>query len=159
MHFVLSSPKWIDRFLSTNHLHTFANSLFKTFSISVMSLCWYKKLVPPAYRYAWPIDRAHGVSFIYSKNNKPYNMNPWGTPQLMVPASEFIHFLMKQKKFSCSEKTETIAWSTKTMHFILSNKTLWYKMLQAFWRSIKIIPVCFPFSGPFKILWFNRECM
>ena len=30
MHVILSSPKWIDSLISTNHLHTFANFLFKT---------------------------------------------------------------------------------------------------------------------------------
>ena len=37
-HLVLSSPKWIDSLLSTSQWHTFANSLFKIFSISVTFL-------------------------------------------------------------------------------------------------------------------------
>ena len=33
-------------------------------------------------------DKACGISFMYSKNNKGSNLDPWGTPQFMVPASE-----------------------------------------------------------------------
>ena len=38
--FVLSSPKGIDNLLSMNHSQRDENSLFKTFSIFCMSLCW-----------------------------------------------------------------------------------------------------------------------
>ena len=67
MHLVLSPPKWTDHLLSTNHLDTFANSLFETFPISEMSLCWW---VSSGYRYVWLFDRACGISFMVhaSKN-------------------------------------------------------------------------------------------
>ena len=39
IHFVLSSPSWTDSLLSTNQSNTFANSLLKTFSISVTPFC------------------------------------------------------------------------------------------------------------------------
>ena len=45
IYLVLSSPKSIDSFLSTNQSHVFANSLFKTFWIFVTSRCWQKILV------------------------------------------------------------------------------------------------------------------
>ena len=90
MRFVLSSPKWIVSLLSTNQSHTFANSLYKTFSISVTSLCWQKILVSSSYRYTWVFDKAWGISFMYSKYSKGPKIDPWGTPQFMIPASEKI---------------------------------------------------------------------
>ena len=45
-------------------------------------------LVSPAYRYVWLSDRACGILSIYSKNNRYPNIDPWGTPQFMVPVSE-----------------------------------------------------------------------
>ena len=45
-------------------------------------------LVSFAYRYVWLSDRACGISFMYGKNNKGPNTNPWWTRQIMGPASE-----------------------------------------------------------------------
>ena len=67
---VLFSPKWIHNFLSANHLHTFANSLQKTFSI-LQPLYVYKKiLVSPVCRYVWPFERACTILFLYTKTIK-----------------------------------------------------------------------------------------
>ena len=67
---VLTSPKWMESFLQINHLHKFANPLFNTFSVSIMSLCWYKILVSSVYRYFWLFDRACGMPLIYNKNHR-----------------------------------------------------------------------------------------
>ena len=47
-----------------------------------------KNAVLSAYRYAWLTDRDCGISFIYSKNNKIPNTDPWGNPQFRAPAPE-----------------------------------------------------------------------
>ena len=88
MHFDLYLPKWTDSLLSTNQSYAFQNSLSKTFSISVTSLCWQKILVSSAYRYVWVFDKACRISFLYSINNKGPNIDPWGTPPLMFPPSD-----------------------------------------------------------------------
>ena len=84
IYFVLSSPSWTDSLLSTNQSNTFANSLLKTFSISVTSFCWQKILVQPAYRYLWVFCKVCWVSFMYSKNNEGPNSDPWKIPQFMI---------------------------------------------------------------------------
>ena len=106
MHLVLSSRKWIDILLSANHFQTFANSLFKTFLISVTSFNWEKMLVSSAYRYVWLFGRAFGMSFIYNRNNKSPNKDPWGTPQFMVLPLE--NALSNKSKKALSDKYETL---------------------------------------------------
>ena len=57
------------------------------FRNSVTSLCWQKILVTSAYRNVRVFDKAWGMSCI-AKNNKGPNIDPWGTLQFKVPASE-----------------------------------------------------------------------
>ena len=124
-HLVLSSPKWTDSLLSINQSHTFANTLFEIFSISVTYLCWQKILVSSAYRYVWVFDRACGVSFIYSKNNKGLNIDPWGTRQFMVPVSQkTVSNETKKAPFVRKEWNHFIVLLEKPIDFISSNKIL-----------------------------------
>ena len=53
-------------------------------------------LVLSACRYRSLFDKACGISFIYKKNNIGPNIDPWGTPQFMVAASE--NTLSNEKK-------------------------------------------------------------
>ena len=38
--------------------------------------------------YVWVFGRACRIPFMYCKNNKDPNIDPWGNPQFMVPTSE-----------------------------------------------------------------------
>ena len=140
MHFVSSSPKWIDSLLSTNQSHKFTNSLFKAFSISMTFLCWHKMLVLSLCRYVWVFDEACG---------KGPNIDHWETPQFMVPT--------KKALFVRYEWNHFIVLSEKPTHFILPNKILRSEVSKFFRRSIKITLVCFPFSPPFKIKSVNWD--
>ena len=130
MHFVLSSTKWIDTLLSTNQSHTFVNSLFKTFSITVTSLCWQKIIVSSACRYVWVFDKACEISCIYSKKNNSPNIDPWRTPQFMVAAS---------KKTLPNETKKVLFVRYEWNHFIFHLKN-----------------VCSPFC---LIKFFNLRCL
>ena len=110
MHFVLSSSKWIDSLLSINQSHTFANSLFKASSISIMSLCWQKILVPSAYRYVWVFDKACGRSFICNKNNKGPNIVPFGELHSLWSLLPKRGCLMKRKKLYLWDTSENISF-------------------------------------------------
>ena len=39
-------------------------------------------------RYIRLFDRACGISFIYNKENKGPNIDPWGTPHFSAPSSD-----------------------------------------------------------------------
>ena len=92
----------------------------------------------------WVFDRACGISFIYSKNNKGLNIDPWGTRQFMAPVSQItVSNETKKAPFVRKEWNHFIVLLEKPIDFISSNKILWFKVLRAFSRSIKIIPVCF----------------
>ena len=80
----------------TNHI-TFGNSLFKSFSISVTSLWWQKIRLSSSYKDVWVFDRACEILFMYCKNNKDPNIDPWGTPEFMITSSQKI-VLYKTKK-------------------------------------------------------------
>ena len=124
MHFILSSPKWTDSLLSTNQSHTFANSLFETFSISVTSLFNYEYLTKPVEYH-----------LMYTKNNKSYNMDSWGTPQFMVPAFKNT---VQQKKLYLYEWNLFLVLSEEPMHFIFFNKILWsYSYVLHFQHRLK----------------------
>ena len=157
MHFVFSSSKWTDSSLSTNQSHTFADSLFKTFLISLTSLCWQKILLSSAHRHAWVLDKACGISFMYRKNDQSPNIDPWGTPQFFVTASEITVRNETKKALFVRYEWNYFIVLCEPIDFILSNKILRSKVSKAFWRSIKITLACFPSSASFKIMSVNWE--
>ena len=76
----------------------------------------------------------------------------------MAPASEkTVPNETKKAQFVRFDWNHFIVLSEKPMHFVLSNNILWSKVSKAFWRLIKIIPVCFLFSGQFKIMSVNLD--
>ena len=109
------------------HTNRWHSQILSKISISVTSLCWQKILVSSAYSYVWLVDRAFGIPFIHNKNNKGPNIDPSGTRQIMVPASE--KTLSNERKKDLFFRLE---WNhflfEKPKYFLLSNKTLWSKI-------------------------------
>ena len=94
------------------------------------------------------------IYFIYSKIVTVLTIDPWGTPQFMVPCF-WKHMVqwnegssvceVRMKSFYCFiQKSRCTSFCPI--------KFLWSKVLKSIRRSIKIITVCFPFSALFKIL-------
>ena len=113
-----------------------------------MSLRWQKSLVSPVYRYVWLSNRPCRISFIYSKNNKGPNIDPWGTTLFMVPSSK--NTLSNETKIALLVREEwnhfiVLPEQTNVLHFIL-----WYKVSKTIWISIKIIPLSFTFQHSLK---------
>ena len=72
---VLPTPKWIDSLLSTNHLQIPCLKHFQ----------FLQRAYVDASVYLIELVEYHSI---YSKNNQGFNIDPWGTLQFMVPASE-----------------------------------------------------------------------
>ena len=110
---ILDSTKWIGSSLSTNHSHTFARCLLKTFSIFV--------LMSSTYRYVLLSDRTCAISVIYSKSNKGLNIDPWGNLQFIVSAYENTLSNETKKSSSCEVRMKTFScfiWKTDALHFV-----------------------------------------
>lgn len=118
-----------------------------------MFLCWYKILLSSVHRYVWPHDRVCGISFIYNKNNNGLDIDPWGTPQFMVPSSKKTLCNETKNHLCVWDRSETILLiCMKNVCISFSSKTFWSKISKAFRRSFKIIAICRTFLLPFKIM-------
>ena len=88
MHFILSTLKWIDNLLSTNHLQSVDN-----FHLEHLQLCGRLRLcLEPLSDNDW------GRSLIYMKNKIRPKTEHWRTPQINIPASQKTSFT-KSKNF------------------------------------------------------------
>ena len=157
MELILSSSKWILRLLSTNQSHMFPKSLFNCFLISLIFLLWKTSHVPSAYKNRLHLT-AIGISLSYIKNNKErrktlvahrmiclklWKRNSWNLPY---------NYNLIDKIWN-----QLTVWSGKPIILNFFKSISWLTVSNAFWRSIKIIPVTATSSKPFKILAFKKE--
>ena len=98
-----------------------------------------------------------GISLTYIKNNKRPRINSYGTPHDILETSEeeFSKFTLNLR-FDRSDWNYLTVWSEKPIMLNLFKSMSWLIVSNAFWRSIKIIPVSNPSSKPFKILSFIK---
>ena len=146
MYLVLSSVKWLSSLLSINHSQIFANSLFRTFSISinVLMLIKYVKVVCiQVYIIFW-----HSLwnIFYIKESKKGQNIDPPATVYELC----FLKYLgwWNEKSSACEVRMKPFSSSRKTLNSEVS---------KAFWKSIKIRPAYFLFSTPFKIMCANQD--
>ena len=160
IYLVFFSPKLIESILSINHLHLFADSFLKNiFNFHNILMLIKKMLVFSACRCMWLSDRACRVSFVYSKKkDKGTNIDPWGTPQFIVPTSGNTLSNETKKSSVCEVEWNHFIVSLETpMHLILCNKIYDLRCQKPFWRSLKIIAVYFLFSVSLKIMSLKQD--
>ena len=124
------------------------NSLLNMFSISVMSLCLWKMLLPSTNRYVWVFGRACGILFEYEKlqRSKYRSLGNSAADGPSIRSEKMVN--KRTKKLYLWHKNGIFFFflSEKLMHFISSDKILWPNISKSFWRLIKCIYV-FHFSN------------
>ena len=93
------------------------------------------------------------MSFTYKRKSNGNNIEPWGTPQDSLPGDEDSLPTFTTKDLSVRyDMYHAIVFPAKPRHLIFSRRMLWSIVSNAFWRSIKTIPVSNPSSKPILVL-------